>query len=97
MIQPFGAMIIGTVAGVVSTLGFQFLTPFLNHYFIHDTCYIFIFLWLQISYNKFSLNLFILGGVNNLHGMPGIISGLGSAVVAALAKYNDYHGAERFF
>jgi hypothetical protein len=29
--------------------------------------------------------------------MPGIISGLGSAVVAALAKYNDYHGAERFF
>jgi hypothetical protein len=27
--------------------------------------------------------------------MPGIISGLGSAVVAAMARYNDYHGADR--
>lgn len=37
-IQPFGAMIIGSFAGVISTLGFQFLTPLLNRKFLHDTC-----------------------------------------------------------
>ncbi len=45
--------------------------------------------------NIINIIYFSLGGVNNLHGMPGIISGLGSAVVAAMAKYNDYHGADR--
>jgi ammonium transporter Rh len=92
-IQPFGAMIIGkilkvnfkergwlnklklklffkgTVAGIVSTLGFQYLTPFFNQTFIHDTC-----------------------GVNNLHGMPGLIAGVASvfaAVCASLTNYGD--------
>ena len=37
-IQPFGAMIIGSFAGVISTLGYQFLTPKLNSRFLHDTC-----------------------------------------------------------
>ena len=46
-INPFGAMIVGSVAGVVSTLGFQFLTPFLNHY-VHDTC-----MFTFIIYRKF--------------------------------------------
>ena len=47
-INPFGAMIVGSVAGVVSTLGFQFLTPFLNHY-VHDTC-----MFTFIIYRKFA-------------------------------------------
>lgn len=39
MIHPFGAMIVGSIAGVVSVLGYRFLTPFLNRQFgIHDTC-----------------------------------------------------------
>ena len=39
ILQPFAAMVIGTIAGVGSTLGFQYLTPFLNEYFyLHDTC-----------------------------------------------------------
>lgn len=37
-IEPFGAMIIGTIAGIISTLGFQFLTPTLNETIVHDTC-----------------------------------------------------------
>jgi ammonium transporter Rh len=37
-IQPFGAMLIGSFAGIVSTIGFQFLTPFLNEHKLHDTC-----------------------------------------------------------
>ena len=68
-IEPFGAMIIGTVAGILSTLGFQYLTPKLNESVVHDTC-----------------------GVNNLHGMPGILSGIASAIVAATATRDKYDG-----
>jgi len=38
-IGPFGAMLIGLVAGVISTLGFKFLTPILaSNLGIQDTC-----------------------------------------------------------
>jgi ammonium transporter Rh len=67
-IRPFGAMIIGTFAGMVSTLGYQYLLPFLKKKLsINDTC-----------------------GVNNLHGMPGLISGFAGAIVASLATVADY-------
>ena len=69
VIEPYGAMVIGSVAGIISTLGFQFMTPILNHSFVHDTC-----------------------GVNNLHGMPGLISGIASAIVAATATREKYDG-----
>lgn len=38
VIEPYGAMVIGTFAGIISVLGFQFLTPILNSSFVHDTC-----------------------------------------------------------
>jgi ammonium transporter Rh len=68
-IQPFGAVIIGTVAGTVSTLGYQYLTPFLKSVYLHDTC-----------------------GVNNLHGMPGLLSGVIGAIVAFSASRDSYNG-----
>lgn len=38
-IGPFGAMLIGFIAGIISTLGFKFLTPVLAaHLGIQDTC-----------------------------------------------------------
>ncbi|XP_061097391.1 ammonium transporter Rh type A isoform X2 [Conger conger] len=38
-IGPFGAMLIGSVAGIISTLGFKFLTPILTSSLgIQDTC-----------------------------------------------------------
>ncbi|XP_002915481.1 ammonium transporter Rh type A [Ailuropoda melanoleuca] len=38
-IHPYGAMIIGSIAGIVSVLGFKFLTPCLTDKLkIHDTC-----------------------------------------------------------
>ncbi|XP_008311259.1 ammonium transporter Rh type A [Cynoglossus semilaevis] len=38
-IEPFGAMLIGLVAGVISTLGFKYLTPILaSNLGIQDTC-----------------------------------------------------------
>ncbi|XP_041372827.1 ammonium transporter Rh type B-like [Gigantopelta aegis] len=64
----WGALVIGTVAGILSTVGFKYLTPFLaSKAKLHDTC-----------------------GVNNLHGMPGILAGLAGAVMAALATADDY-------
>jgi ammonium transporter Rh len=38
-IEPFSAVIIGSFAGILSTLGFQYLTKFLNEKLkLHDTC-----------------------------------------------------------
>ncbi|XP_050804838.1 ammonium transporter Rh type A [Gopherus flavomarginatus] len=38
-IYPFGAMLIGSIAGVISVIGFKFLTPFFSSKLkIHDTC-----------------------------------------------------------
>ncbi|CAF0879396.1 unnamed protein product [Didymodactylos carnosus] len=48
----FGAMIIGSLAGIISTVGYKHLLERLRLH-IHDTC-----------------------GVHNLHGMPGVLSGL---------------------
>jgi ammonium transporter Rh len=66
-IPPYAAMIIGSIAGIVSTFGFEYLTPLLKKIRLHDTC-----------------------GVNNLHGMPGLISGIGSSIVAALATRDSF-------
>lgn len=38
-LQPFGAMIIGALAGCLSVIGYQYITPFLDSKLkIHDTC-----------------------------------------------------------
>lgn len=66
-VEPFAALLIGSIAGVVSTLGFQYLTDALKKVKLHDTC-----------------------GVNNLHGIPGVISGLVSVLVAFLACHENY-------
>jgi ammonia channel protein AmtB len=68
VIKPWGAMLVGSVAGSLSTFGFVFLTPILDTYLgIHDTC-----------------------GVNNLHGMPGILGGIAGAISAASAGEHAY-------
>nr|BAG60816.1 unnamed protein product [Homo sapiens] len=68
MLMPYGALIIGFVCGIISTLGFVYLTPFLeSRLHIQDTC-----------------------GINNLHGIPGIIGGIVGAVTAASASLEVY-------
>lgn len=76
IIEPWAAILVGMVAGCVSVLGFQYMTPWLaKRFHIHDTC-----------------------GVNNLHGMPGIISGLGSILAAGLATHDLYKdGRDKLF
>ncbi|CAH0727198.1 unnamed protein product, partial [Brenthis ino] len=62
-----GAIAIGIGAGLISVLGYRFLTPLLSKHGVPDTC-----------------------GVNNLHGMPGIYSGLLSILFAAIATKEQY-------
>jgi len=58
VLNPLHALLVGTLAGVLSVVGFKFITPLLaSKAGIHDTC-----------------------GVNNLHGMPGVLAGLLSAL-----------------
>ncbi|CAF3866502.1 unnamed protein product [Rotaria sordida] len=64
----FGAMIIGSVAGTISTLGYKYILELLKKVRIHDTC-----------------------GVHNLHGMPGVLSGLAGIVVASMPWRSYYH------
>jgi len=61
--NPAGALCVGLFAGVVSTLGFRYLTEKLENWIgLNDTC-----------------------GVHNLHGIPGILGGIFSAI--AIASY----------
>jgi ammonium transporter Rh len=65
---PYGALLVGSVAGVISTLGFAYLSPFLERKLgLHDTC-----------------------GVHNLHGMPGIMGAICSAILMAAATTDVY-------
>ena len=71
VIRPYGAIIVGTVAGSVSVLGYQYLSPVLAERFgVYDTC-----------------------GVNNLHGIPGLMGGIGGILSAALATKRLYGDA----
>nr|XP_019965139.1 PREDICTED: ammonium transporter Rh type B-like [Paralichthys olivaceus] len=68
MLTPFGSMIVGFLAGIISVLGYKYLTPILEDKLkIQDTC-----------------------GVNNLHGMPGILGAIVGAVTAAVATVDVY-------
>jgi len=68
MLTPFGSIVIGSLAGVISTLGYQFVSPYLaERWKIADTC-----------------------GVNNLHGMPSVLGGLISVIMAGIASYDMY-------
>lgn len=63
-IEPWGAILIGGIAGTVSVVGYQVLQDRLP---IRDTC-----------------------GIHNLHGMPGLLGGIASIVVAGLATQGQY-------
>ena len=64
VIQPWGELLIGFLAGFVSVIGYKYISPNMDHWFyLQDTC-----------------------GVHNLHGLPGVFSGLASAIAAGVAE-----------
>jgi len=59
--EPWVAMLVGFIAGALSSVGFQKIGPFLaENINLQDTC-----------------------GVHSLHGMPGVLGGITSAIVIA--------------
>ena len=62
-----GAMIIGTLAGMISVLGFHILLPKLQRIRVHDTC-----------------------GVNNLHGIPGLMAGIAGIIIVFFGNRSGY-------
>ena len=68
VIGPYASLIVGAIAGIVSVMGYKYISPFLQEKLdIHDTC-----------------------GVHNLHGMPGILGGIVSAIAIAAASTDTY-------
>jgi len=67
--SPGGAMIVGTIAGILSAVSFNNFGPWMaNKFNLQDTC-----------------------GVFSLHGMPGILGGIVSAIVIASASDKHFH------
>ncbi|KJH50952.1 putative ammonium transporter Rh type [Dictyocaulus viviparus] len=68
VLHPLHALLIGVIAGLLSVVGYKYITPLLTSKLgIHDTC-----------------------GVNNLHGMPGVLAGLLSAILVMVYDPLDY-------
>ncbi|CAL4060028.1 unnamed protein product, partial [Meganyctiphanes norvegica] len=68
MVQPAGALGAGCAAGLICSLGFTYITPWMHSKLrIHDIC-----------------------GVFNLHGMPGLLTGLLSVLLAGIASEEGY-------
>ncbi|OWF53820.1 Ammonium transporter Rh type B-B [Mizuhopecten yessoensis] len=67
-IKPWGAMVLGTIAALVSTLGYKYGSDFLAAKMkVHDPA-----------------------GINNLHGMPGVLAAIAGAAMAALATKDNF-------
>ena len=70
VIGPFGAILMGSIAGVMTTIGYRNISSWVEKKFkVFDTC-----------------------GVNNLHGIPGILGGIGGSISAMLAGEKNYGG-----
>eukprot|EP00746_Dinoflagellata_sp_MGD_P065370 gnl/MRDRNA2_/MRDRNA2_27244_c0_seq1.p1 gnl/MRDRNA2_/MRDRNA2_27244_c0~~gnl/MRDRNA2_/MRDRNA2_27244_c0_seq1.p1 ORF type:complete len:404 (-),score=60.47 gnl/MRDRNA2_/MRDRNA2_27244_c0_seq1:240-1451(-) len=68
IIHPWGAILIGCAAGMLSVVGYVYIQPWLEEKLgLDDTC-----------------------GVHNLHGMPGILGGLGGAIASSMASEEAY-------
>ena len=69
LVTPCGAMLTGTIAGALSTIGYEHISvgKDARKLKITDTC-----------------------GVNNLHGMPAILGGLLSVLMAGIATKDQY-------
>lgn len=68
LVQPYAALLIGSVAAIVSVLGYAYIQPALEKAIgLHDTC-----------------------GIHNLHGMPGVLGAIFSAIFTALATREVY-------
>uniref|UniRef100_A0A0N4ZXI2 Ammonium_transp domain-containing protein n=1 Tax=Parastrongyloides trichosuri TaxID=131310 RepID=A0A0N4ZXI2_PARTI len=70
--NPWVSLVIGTIAGFISVIGYVYITPVLaNRAGLHDTC-----------------------GVLNLHGFPGLVSGICGIIFAFIYTQDYYRNGE---
>lgn len=96
MLTPVGSMIVGFLAGIISVLGFKYLTvrtiqliwsrSGFNAPVNHTVC---SFSSSQPFLEK-KLKIQDTCGVHNLHGMPGVLGAIVGAVTAAVATKEVY-------
>ncbi|NP_001104238.1 ammonium transporter Rh type A [Canis lupus familiaris] len=85
-IHPYGSLIIGSIAGMVSVLGFRFLTPCLTAKLrIHDTCGVHNLHGLPGVVGGLSSIVAILLGVSTASSMTMQAAALGSSIGSAIA------------
>ena len=89
MIHPWGAMIVGAIAGTISVLGYRFLTVIYVQFPTFNFNLIVDFHWIQPAINN-RLGIHDTCGVHNLHGMPGLLAGIVGAVTTAVATFDEY-------
>ena len=94
IVEPYGALIVGGIAGVVSTLGFKYVTV---RFFLiccrkvqtrHTCLNVLSMNWQPFLETK--LKIHDTCGVHNLHGLPSWIGAFMSCVVARMATYDKY-------
>ena len=95
MLQPGGAFLMGTITGVVSAFGYRILQVSFHVKRFFDQILFFIIYLIDYSYSKQGklfdkMKLHDTCGINNLHGMPGVISALASAVMCGIATESMY-------
>lgn len=102
MLTPFGSMIVGFSAGIISVLGFKFLSvsfhqparltsPIRDGVHLLPNAVLSLLLlspFQPILESK--LKIQDTCGVHNLHGMPGVLGAIVGAVTAALATADVY-------
>jgi ammonium transporter Rh len=86
LIGPHGAILIGICAGILSVLGYRYIT--VNFRFFHKTFTV-VFCNFQPALLS-NLGLSDTCGVNNLHGMPAILSAIFSSFYAFSASKEKY-------
>ena len=88
MLTPGGAATVGAIAGALSTLGFKYVQVrwdncHCSHGHNAPPAYLQPFLLSKLRIHDTC-------GVNNLHGMPGLLGGLLSVLVAGIASSDTY-------
>ena len=90
------AAVLGAAGGVISTLGYEKLQPFLyDKIGLHDRC---DGTYLPTHSLARSLTSFaVLGscGVHNLHGLPGLFGSLASVVACAVIHDPSFHPVDK--
>ncbi|OAD55793.1 Ammonium transporter Rh type B [Eufriesea mexicana] len=96
MCTPVGALIVGALAGLLSVLGYKYLTVITR--FFNSTCSCnmassshsrsFLFAFQPLIQKR--LRIHDTCGVHNLHGMPGVLAGIFGALMAGIATESSY-------